>query len=131
MPPQTHKPVSAPRRPATPPGREANGATKTTLESERVLAGIDDFVETLADLRTEVLLGALEASNRRKGIHMADRPLTANAAIAKVTSSSDIEKLKEGEEATRTIVAAIRAQVQFAQVQDFDNKLDELVHGKL
>lgn len=127
----TYKPASVSPKTWTSPKREANVEAPATLESEKVVAGIDDFVETLADLRTEVLLGALEASNRRKGMNMADRTLTADEAISKVQELSvDIKSLMEGEEAARTKVAAIRATVKVDHLEGFDDKLDELVNGK-
>jgi len=132
MPPHTPRFSSRSPKPATPPERDAHAAAETDREPEKALAGIDDLVETLADLRTEVLLTALNASTRKKGTNMADRTLTAQAALNKVKALPDITtRLKQEDQTAHAEVTDIRGQVTMAQLQAFDDELDALVNPNL
>jgi hypothetical protein len=89
---------------------------------------IRDFAASLADVPPEILLDALELSNRRKGTIMAARKLSAAQGITK--AKPHIKKFKDGDDDARADLEAIRAQIKPEDLNAFDDKLDELVNPK-
>jgi hypothetical protein len=128
---QTSKHSSASHKAAIPANQAANFAAPANIESKEVPAGIEGIVETLADLQTEVLLSALEASIRKKGTKMANRTLTAAAALTHVEALPDFKnRLKESEDRAMEEVAGIRAQVKLEELQTFDDHLYDRVNSE-
>jgi hypothetical protein len=130
---RTPKSPSAPPTTEPRPKFEADVTAPDDLESETVPQGIDGVVETLADLRTEALLSALQASScsPKKGTNMAERRLTAEAAMEKVRALRKDVKECLGNEEKQALndVAGIRAEVKVKELQKFDDMLDALVNS--
>lgn len=122
---RTPKSSSASAGPRT-PSPEAISSLAEAVESVEP-QGITGIVETLAELQTEVLLKALEASTRRKADKMPARTLTAPNALAELKKAlpDGKKQLNERDDGAVQKLADIRSQVKDGALQDFDDQLEE------
>jgi len=111
-----------------PPKSKAKVTLPADRESESVPPVIEDFVKTLAELQTEVVLSALQGSIliQTKGTNMPERKLTAAAALDQAKRLNK-KHLEEQQEDVVKQVEGIRAQVKLEELQKFDDDFDDWV----